>query len=230
MVRTAGAQTLALGVYGQLRTAILDGRYRPGERLRPAELRAEYGVSPGVLREAVMRLAEQRLVTVEHNRGYRIATISAKQIHDLVELRKINEGAALRLSIERGTPAWEGEVLAANHRLKVMDPRDDPETWSAAHYDFHISLMTACGNDRLLDLCRDLFTASELYRRWSGHLQSPDPKPPKRKRRNEDKEHTQILEAVLARDADLAVGRYEEHLNRTAELARLYTDSSAVVS
>lgn len=225
MVRTSEAETLGLGVYEQLRAAILDGRYRPGERLRPSELCSEYGVSPGVLREAVMRLAEQRLVTIEHNRGYRVTTISSKQIHDLVELRRINEGAALRLSMQRGTAAWEGEALAAHHRLKSMKPvmHTDPDAWSVAHVEYHMSLLSACGNDRLLELCQDLFTASELYRRWSGP-QAAEQRPPGSGERDPDHEHAQILEAVLDHNVDLAVARYEAHLNRTAELAQFYVE------
>lgn len=232
MVRTADAQTLGLGVYEQLRAAVLDGRYRPGERLRPAELCAEYGVSPGVLREAVMRLAEQRLATVEHNRGYRVITISSKQIHDLVELRRINEGAALRLAIERGTVAWESETLAAHHRLKSLQAaaREDPDAWSAAHREYHLALLSACGNQRLLELCDDLFTAAELYRRWSGKLTEAreTSKPRRPKKRDQDHEHEEILSAVLDRNVERAVALYEEHLNRTAEYARLYTETSAV--
>lgn len=229
MVRTSAAQTLGLGVYEQLRAAILDGRYRPGERLRPTELCTTYGVSPGVLREAVMRLAEQRLVTIEHNRGYRVTTISGKQIHDLVELRRINEGAALRLSLQRGTAAWEGEVLAAHHRLKSMKPvmRTDPDAWSVAHVEYHMSLLSACGNDRLLELCQELFTASELYRRWSEPRAAEAPRPEGEKR-DTDLEHAQILESVLDHDVEVAVARYEAHLNRTADMAEFYTDTSAV--
>ncbi|HVT71242.1 MAG TPA: GntR family transcriptional regulator [Trebonia sp.] len=231
MVRTSAAQTLGLSVYEQLRSAILDGRYRPGERLRLTELCAAYGVSPGVLREAVRRLAEQRLVTIEHNRGYRVTTISSKQIHDLVELRRINEGAALRLSLQRGTAAWEGEVLAAHHRLKSMRSamRTDLDAWSVAHIEYHMSLLSACGNDRLLELCQELFTASELYRRWSEPRAAQAPRPDGEKR-DTSLEHAQILEAVLDHDTDLAVARYEAHLNRTAEMAQLFTDTPAVTS
>lgn len=237
MVRAGGAETLSLGVHDRLRADILDGRFRPGERLRPAALCAEYGVSPGVLREAVMRLAEQRLVTVEHNRGYRVATISGEQIRDLLELRHINEEAALRLSLERGDVAWEGEVLAAHHRLKAARASAEPDTESrvAAHMDYHMALLSACGNQRLLDLCRELFTASELYRRWSQHLTADraagtGSSPPEAAHRDPADEHAQILAAVLDRDAGLAVARYAAHLDRTAELAQLYAAAETVAS
>lgn len=215
MVRAGGSETLSLGAHDRLRADILDGRFRPGERLRPAALCADYGVSPGVLREAVMRLAGQRLVTVEHNRGYRVATVSAAQIRDLVELRHINEEAALRLSLERGDAAWEGEVLAAHHRLKAAKSSDaSPENRAAAHRDYHLALLAACGNQRLLDLCGDLFTASELYRRWSLRDAAP---------RDTGDEHARILASVLDRDAERAIAAYGAHLDRTAELARAWT-------
>lgn len=231
MVRAEGSETLSLGVHHRLRADILDGRFRPGERLRPTALCAEYGASPGILREAVMRLAEQRLVTVEHNRGYRVATISGEAIRDLLELRHINEEAALRLSLERGAAAWEGEVLAAHHRLKAARAAagSDPDSRAAAHMDYHMALLSACGNQRLLDLCRDLFTASELYRRWSVHLTAGQERP-KAAPRDPDDEHARILAAVLDHDTERAVDAYARHLDRTAELARLYTAAETITS
>ena len=175
MVRTAGAETLGAGVYDRLRAAVLGGRYAPGERLRPVELAAEYEVGAGVVREALTRLAEQRLLVAEPNRGYRVMSVSAEQISELVELRRVNECAALRLSVERGDLAWEGRVLAAHHRVDARSARtDDRDVWSLAHKDFHQALISGCGNDRLIALCEELFLESELYRRWSGAVLARD--------------------------------------------------------
>lgn len=230
MVRTKGAETLGADVYAQLRTDILDGRYLPGERLQPARLSAAYGVSPGVIREALTRLAEQRLTVVEPNRGHRVVTISVEQIRDLVQLRQINECAALRLSMARGDAAWEGDVLAAHHRLKAAGPAldADPDAWSAAHRDYHMTLFAACGNDRLLRLCEELFAASELYRRWSGGPADTRTPAERAARRAEiDAEHAGILEAVLARDTDRAVSLYHEHLEHTARNAGQAVEAAA---
>jgi Transcriptional regulators len=230
MVRTNGAETLGADVYEQLRSDILDGRFLPGERLQPARLSAEYGVSPGVIREALTRLSEQRLTVVEPNRGHRVVTISVRQIRDLVQLRQINECAALRLSMEHGDAAWEGEVLAAHHRLKSIGPppQAPADAWAAAHRDYHMALFAACGNDRLLALCEELFAAAELYRRWSsGPADARTPAEQQARGAEVDAEHAAILEAVLARDADRAVALYHEHLEHTARNAGQAVEAAA---
>ncbi len=218
MVRTAGAETLGAGVYDRLRAAVLGGRYAPGERLRPVELAAEYVVGAGVVREALTRLAEQRLLVAEPNRGYRVMTVSAEQISELVELRRVNECAALRISVERGDLAWEGRVLAAHHHVASLDQKDGRDVWALAHKDFHQALLSGCGNDRLVALCEELFLESELYRHWSGEVLARET-PADGARRERSDEHLALRNAALTRDADRAVALHEEHLRRTADLA-----------
>lgn len=233
MVRINGAETLGVDVYEQLRSDILDGRFLPGERLQPARLSAEYGVSPGVIREALTRLSEQRLTVVEPNRGHRVVTISVKQIRDLVQLRQINECAALRLSMERGDVTWEGDILAAHHRLKSVGPAGQatPDAWSVAHREYHMALFSACGNERLLRLCEELFAASELYRRWSSRPAEATT-PAERSSRSAEiaSEHAGILDAVLARDVDRAVSLYHQHLEHTAANASIAVENAARIS
>ena len=218
MVRTAGAETLGAGVYDRLRAAVLGGRYQPGERLRPVDLAAEYAVGAGVVREALTRLAEQRLLVAEPNRGYRVMSVSAEQISELVELRRVNECAALRLSVERGDLAWEGRVLAAHHHVTALGLDDDRDAWSLAHKDFHQALIAGCGNTRLVGLCEELFLESELYRRWSGEVLARDVHGEHGPKERSD-EHLALRNAALTRDADRAVALHEEHLRRTADLA-----------
>lgn len=216
MVRTAVAETLGAGVYEQLRADVLGGLYSPGERLRPVELASRFGVGAGVVREALTRLAEQRLLIAEPNRGYRVMSISAGQIAELVELRRVTECAALRLSVERGDLDWEGRVLAAHQALaEPLDP-GDPDGMSLAHKNFHQALVSGCGNPRLVALCEELFLESELYRRWAGVVvrrSSPEAG------RDRVAEHLALRNAALTRDSDALVALHEAHLRRTADLA-----------
>jgi DNA-binding GntR family transcriptional regulator len=215
MARRGASETLALDVYQQMRADIIAGRLQPGQRIKPAEIGAQFDVSVGVVREALTRLAEQYLVQAELNRGFQVVSISVEELRQLVYARKINECAALRLSIERGDVQWETEVVAAHHRLSrtPIYPYDDPlhtnEEFSSAHEAFHFGLLSACGNDYLLGVCRRLFDASELYRRWSTSGG---------KSRNVGAEHKDIMDAALARKADEAVEMYEQHIERTAEV------------
>lgn len=215
MVRRGEAQSLGVEAYERLRTELLGGRYVPGERLVAAELSARHGVKPGVMREALTRARADGLVTFEPNRGFRVMEADAAAIGDLLEVRRITEGAALRLAVERANAADEATAVAAHHRLSVAGPDDV----SRAHHDFHLALLTACGNARLLELCESLFEASQLYRRWSAGPGSASAGPVAVDRAGE---HARILEAVLAKDADLAVALHEQHLRRTVDLALAY--------
>lgn len=218
MVRTADAETLGAGVYEELRSDVLGGRYAPDQRLRPGELAARFGVGAGVVREALTRLAEQRLLVAEPNRGYRVMSIGAQQIQQLVELRRVTECAALRLAAERGDLDWEGRVLAAHHALAEVGEQTDVEAKTLAHKGFHLALVSGCGNARLVDLCEELFLESELYRRWAGAAVR---RSGAHDLHGEDRagEHLALRNAALTRDGDLLVGLHEAHLRRTADLA-----------
>src|ERR1700759_651689 len=220
MAKRTGGASLAVDVYDQRRSDIVDRRSAAGQRLRPAELGERFGVSISVMREALGLLAAQNLVRIERNRGFHVTTLSPDALADLTLARKINEGAALRRSVERGSVSWESEVLAAHHRMasepiyRPDDPHSRNPAWAAAHIAFHDKLIDACGSPVLLDICRRLSDAAELYRAWSGAWaegRSPV-------RRDVATEHRQLMEAALAHDADLAVRLFEAHVDRTATI------------
>lgn len=219
MVKTADSQSLAADVYSRLRTAIMGGRYDAGQRLLPSDLSKEYGVSPTVVREALMRLAEQRLAVATPNRGFHVVHMTLEDMHDLVETRLINEVAALRLGVELGEVSWETGIVAAYHEMTSYEL--DSEEWFEKHRAFHLALLAGCGNARLISLCRDLLEVGDLYLRWSRQLaeRSTTAVNVEWATRASHAEHNSIMEAALARDADLAAAHYRSHLKRTEALA-----------
>lgn len=216
MARRGDAETLGSDVYQRLRREVLDGKLQPGQRLKPAQLRGSFDVSVGVIREALTRLAEQRLVTSSHNQGFRVVSLSRQELVDLTELRVTVEGLALRLAIERGDLHWESEILAAHHRLANTPQRseDNPmlmtDEWSVAHRFFHTTLIKACNVPTMLDVCDQLSDTMELYRRWSA--------PASGNRRDVAGEHRQLMQAVLDRDLTGALGWLREHYECTTRI------------
>lgn len=211
------AESLAVKAYQELRLAILNRDLTPGERLKPAELATTMGVSLGVVREAMSLLAAKNLVEVHRNRAFHVTTLSMEDLANLTYARIVNEGAALRLAVERGGVTWESEVLAAHHRMASLpmfapgsDAHINPE-WAKAHIAFHRKLIDACGNPILLDICDRLSDAAELYRAWSGARG-------REAGRDVAAEHRGLCDAVLAHDADRAVTLFEEHVTRTQSL------------
>jgi DNA-binding GntR family transcriptional regulator len=212
----APARSLTERLYRTLRADIVGGRYEPGRRLRPAELAAAHTVSHNVIREALNRLAGERLVVASPQQGFAVPQLSAADLRDLTEVRTLVESRAIRASIDRRTLAWETDLVAAHHRLAgtpVADP-DRPEVfgveWTAAHNAFHAATMVNCGNDRLIRLAADLAASAGIYRHWSQQADHG--------RRDVVAEHLAIFQAALAGDPDLAVRRHCDHIERTAAI------------
>ena len=214
MATNSSGSTLTEHVYEQLRAGILKGRYLPGSPLRLAALSKEFGVSMAVVREALVRLAEQHLVALAPNQGFRVITISRGDLIDLTDLRIRLEGLALQRSIESGDMGWEANVVATHHRLERA-PLTHPgepgttEEWSAAHAAFHDALGVGCGSPRLIAFTRTLRDSSELYRQLSGTAVEGS--------RDVKGEHRELMELATARKADEAVESLRRHLQRTTD-------------
>jgi DNA-binding GntR family transcriptional regulator len=213
----ASVPTKAERIYSLLRADILAGRHLPGQRLRFADLCERYETSMGVLREGLLRLAEQGLVRGEAQQGFQVVALSVDDLTELTEARRELETLTLRHAIASGDVEWESRLIAAHHRLSrtPQSDSDDPDRlsdqWVTSHADFHASLLAGCPNERLKGITAALRDSAELYRRWSIPL-GDDPN------RDIAAEHAAILEATLARDATRAVECLTAHIERTTHI------------
>lgn len=205
--------TLVDQAFARLRHDVLSGNYAAGVKLKVDELQSTYGFSSSPLREALTRLAQEGLVRADERRGFRVAPISLEDMADITRMRLILDVPALRESITLGDDVWEGDVVAAFHRLELVESRlpDGPvildDTWSELHRDFHLSLLAACPSERQRRWGESLFDQAERYRRFSGRFR----KTAKRK----TNEHRRIMDAALRRDVDTACALLEEHMRST---------------
>jgi GntR family carbon starvation induced transcriptional regulator len=205
-------RTLVDAVYAGIKADILLGRLLPGQQLRLGELCKQHDVSLSVVREAVTRLAAEHLVQARPQQGFNVRRLSVPDLLDLTRARIEIESLTLRESIDRGDIAWEGELVAAHHRLAAMVPAVDNDAWMQAHSEFHAALASACSSPILKQIRQRLFDAAELYRYWSATL----PKP--RRRRNVGKEHKALLDAALAHDVERSLELIARHLQLTTDL------------
>ena len=209
-----GRPTRASELLARLREDLLAGDLEPGAPLRLSALRERYCAGLTPLREALFQLVAEGLVTMEDQRGFRVAPVSAADLADLTEQRVFLESRALRLAVEHGDLAWESRVLAAHHRLAntpMLRPGSAELTagWTEAHRAFHRVLLESCGSTWLLRFRDVLSDQAERYRRWSVRREPG---------RDVAGEHRGITEAVLARDASTAVELLAAHYRRTAAL------------
>lgn len=207
--------TRSLGVYDEIRSDIMSARIPPGTRLKVGPLCERFGVSLSVVREALTRLSEQRLVRSEPQLGFSVAPLDRAGLEDLTRVRVEIETLALRWAIEHADLAWETSVVAALYQLgrtPLGEPGNEDgicDAWSDAHAAFHGALASGCGSPLLMELRRGPYDAAEIYRRWA--------RPAAREERDVHKEHTEIAEAAIARDAELATSLLEDHIRRTTQ-------------
>ena len=195
-----GPQTIAEDAYRIIRGDIIFGRLPPGEKLRLDRLKARYGVSVSTLREILTRLASEGLVAAEGQRGFEVAPISPENLQEISALRKLLECYALELSFAAGDVDWEGQVVAAHHKLSQMEQRmiagDETvkEQWKRYDWEFHQALVMACGSRELMTAHAAVFDKYLRYQMLSltfrGDIAA--------------REHKALRDAALKRDAKSA--------------------------
>jgi DNA-binding GntR family transcriptional regulator len=212
-------------VYEALRADILNTRIEPGSKLKIAQLSNRFGVSLSVVREALTRLGEQRLVVANPQRGFSVVGLSVSDLDDLTNVRTQIESMALRDSIAHGGVAWEAEVVAALHRLERTEIYADPAhvnpDWLDLHRAYHHSLVAGGASTRLREIANTLRDNAELYRMWS-RTWAHDVD------RDLQAEHRAIMTAALSGNEEAAVAALSQHIARTtAALKALVTSGES---
>src|SRR3954469_2687783 len=136
---------LRIDIYEKLRAEILDCRLKPGADLREQELAARFAVSKSPVRDALLRLEREQLVTIAPRQGYRVAPISLSDARDLLRLRSVLEGAC---AAEAAREA-DGAELATLDRFRTFRPSHWLEGFAGYNRAFHCTLARVSGNRRM---------------------------------------------------------------------------------
>ena len=147
--------TVGEKTYLRLREDIVCGRLPPGARLTLDRMRETYETSVGTLRENLNRLSSEGLIVAEGSRGFQVTPISATNLREVAAMRCLLESHALRESFEAGDLEWEGSVVAAHHKLALMErrmqagERSQARLWKQYDREFHGALISACDSQLL---------------------------------------------------------------------------------
>ena len=165
-----------------IRGLIRSGVLQPGQPVREAQLSETLNISRAPIREALLMLAHQGLISSEPQKGKFVRSMSAKEIYDSYVVAGILEGAAVAQSLS----LWRDKERAAFADVML---RLDEQVNYAVHLDtlaeideaFHMTLLSACTNERLIEIARTscsslakflyytywrtLFTPKEFYDR-----------------------------------------------------------------
>lgn len=201
----AGASTLSEKVYRAFKRDIIHSVYQPGEALSEKALADRYKGSRTPVREAAVRLQNERLLRIVPNRGYFVAQITLQVLNDIYEFRCAVECAAAELAAMKGADAESLRKLGELAQVTCSpDDRDSCVKFIESDTAFHVMIARLSRNQMLVQAVgearsqmeRIMFAAIDI----NYYGEAPG------------REHREILKAIQERDPEGARQQMYEHI------------------
>lgn len=199
-------EPMASVVGRSIREAILDGRLRPGQRIRQEDIARRLGTSRIPVREALRQLESEGLVTLVPHSGARVAVMDFDRFSEVYKLREAVEPMAIAESAAR----LSDEQLDRLRELMMIVERtsDDPLRWLDADRRFHLESYAAASMPRVLAMIEGFWNQTQQYRRAYFYTVRPNIE-------IVTYEHRLILEALERRSPEDAANLQRLHIRRT---------------
>jgi DNA-binding GntR family transcriptional regulator len=173
----------------RLRSEIILGHRKPGERLPIDDLKAHFGTSVTPVRDALQMLSQEGLITIKPRSGYFVTRITLKELRDMLELRQILEVAAVERAAAMITDDQLGPLKMSMPATRATTTR--PTTrYTDENRRFHYLLAQASGNQELALAVRNLHDRLARFmviRKAGADLENI---------------HARLLDRLAVRDAD----------------------------
>ena len=149
-------------VFNTLRQAILKGELKPGERLLEIALAERLGVSRTPVREAMRKLEQEGLVVMIPRRGAQVASITEKDLNDVLEVRIALENVAIEKACKLITEEELGRLWVAAKEFEKTKAEGNLVRLAEADVAFHEIIYQASDNKRLNQVLNNL--REQMYR------------------------------------------------------------------
>ncbi|MGF7162981.1 DNA-binding GntR family transcriptional regulator [Rhodoligotrophos appendicifer] len=144
-------------VYAQLRTALMEGQFKPGHRFKIRDLAESMGVSETPIREALMQLVCERGLDMQASRSITVATLTYRQYVELREIRMQLEGLAAERAVANITEDDIAELEAAHKRLVAAEASGEWREAVRANWHFHFMLFRKAEMPELLAILEGIW-------------------------------------------------------------------------
>lgn len=195
----------------QIRLAILEHRLPPGTKLTEAILCELFNLKRNVVRQAFTLLSQEKLITIEPNRGAFVANPSLRDVHEIFEMRRIIEAAVVGKVAHHANTTTLTSLFDMIYQERHAFENHDFASWVRLSGEFHLALARLTGNNVLEECLSTLVARSTLISALYDHIGqgacSCD-------------EHKAILYALQEGQADHATHLMQHHL-QSCELKML---------
>lgn len=196
----------------RIRMAIAHGGLLPSQHLVETELAAQFAVSRGAVRVALTVLEADGLITRTPNRGARVRPISISEAVEITELRAVIEGLCAAKAAQRATPGQRAELRRLDVRMRAAVDAQQVGLYNELSQSVHLAIREIAAQETALDVLDKLRYRSVRYQYSVGRL-------PGRAEQGAD-EHSAVVRAVIAGDADAA--EHEMRLHLASVVTALY--------
>ncbi|GAB4397489.1 MAG: GntR family transcriptional regulator [Rhodoferax sp.] len=209
---TLAPRALYEEVAERLRQRIFNRELAPGSWIDELKIAQDYGISRTPLREALKVLAAEGLVTMKVRRGAYVTEVSEKDLADVYHLLALLESDAAAVVAQQASAEELAELQALHQQLEAAAAPDvDRERFFAINEQFHMRLLDMARNRWRNQVVNDLRKVMKLNRHNSLN---------KVGRLHESlKEHRALMQALTARNPQLARDRMEQHFRNGLDAA-----------
>ncbi len=195
-------ESLADQISKELQERIVNVEIEQGEKINVTALEEEFGVSRAPVREALQRLVDKGLVEVKPRVGYFAIDLSAKQIKDLCELRKLLETYSLKESIDHVDESNVNYLLQKSIELQKNDQPHDKlrKKFDETDEQLHKAIIDNSQNEFLKDFTERIHNLIALTRHLNERIEEAI------------NEHIYILKAMQENDKQKATEALNNHL------------------
>lgn len=201
--------SLAEKAYEQIKHDIITCLLEPGQKIVQSALAERYEVGTTPIREALHRLAQDKLVEPVARVGYIVSEVTIDDVREIFELRYVLETATARLAATRADQELLEEIHANAHFTYTHRDRDSYSEFLSRNGTFHLAIAEAAGNDRLAEDIAQVL--DELTRVFHLGLDIRD------SAEEMTREHITLAEALCDRDADRASDIVQTQIARSQE-------------
>ena len=195
--------------YEEIRRRIVNNEYPPSHQVLEHELAAELGMSRTPVREALIRLENERFVQIIPRHGMRVAPLSLNDLRDVYEVLTALELTAIERLARSGPD--DRLVAALDEAVRDMDSslkRRDIDGWVKADERFHRMVLELCGNARLASMAFMLWDQGHRARLTTVRLRPA--------LETSNREHRAVVDAIRRGNWREAVSLHAKHRARTS--------------
>lgn len=209
LLKIEGYELLSQKVYRILKTEIVKRYLKPGTKLLEVKIAKQMGVSRTPIREAIRELAAEGFVKIIPNQGVIVSIASIEDTQEVLQIRSVLEGLAARLATKVINGEEIKELEKYIEQMEYYANKDNALAFSKIDVEFHELILNICGNNRLIQIRKNLSDQAHRYRIRS--LSIPG------RLKHSLKEHQEIVKALKRKDSEQAGRLSQKHIENVIE-------------